>query len=175
MTEPPGIETPRRWYVAQSQPHKELYAADNLGRLGFETFTPRLARTVRHARKTRRVLRPLFPRYLFVSLDLARDRWRSACGAFGVAALIMDGERPKPVPRGVVETFAAAADGKGGFDFSQRLVVGEEVRFVAGPFADTVGHLVEMDAAGRVAVLLEIMGAARVVSAAAVNLLPARV
>lgn len=164
----------RRWYVAQSQPHKELYAAENLQHLGFETFTPRVARTVRHARRTQRVLRPLFPRYLFFSLDLARDRWRSARGAFGVAMLVMEGERPKPVPHGVVEALAAASDGQGGFDFSPALVPGDSVRFLAGPFADKVGCLVEMDEAGRVAVLLEIMGAARLVSAAADNLLPER-
>ncbi len=175
MTEEVLREGSRRWYVAQSQPHKELYAAENLERLGFETFTPRIARTVRHARKTQRVLRPLFPRYLFFTLDLDRDRWRSARGAFGVAMVIMQGDRPRPVPRGVVEALAAAADGRGGFDFRQRLALGEEVRFLAGPFADRIGRLVEMDEAGRVSVLLEIMGAARVISATADNLLPARI
>ena len=164
-----------RWYVAQSQPHKELYAAGNLERIGFETFTPQIARTVRHARMTRRVLRPLFPRYLFVSLDLGKARWRSALGTFGVSTLIMDVDRPKPAPHGVIETLVAAADGRGGFDFRQRLMVGEEVRFLAGPFADKIGRLVEMEEAERVAVLLEILGAPRVVSAAADNLLPARV
>ncbi len=169
-----GGDAGRRWYVAQSQPQKELFAAENLERIGFETFVPRIARTVRHARRVRRVLRPLFPRYLFFSLDLARDRWRSARGAYGVATLIMEGERPKPVPRGIVEALASAADGRGGFDFSRRLVRGEEVRFLSGPFADKIGRLVDMDETGRVAVLLEIMGAVRVVSAAADTLLPAR-
>lgn len=175
MTKGPKCELDRRWFVAQSYPHKEFYAAENLERLGFETFTPRVARMVRHARKTQRVLRPLFPRYLFFSLDLSRERWRSARGAFGVAMVIMEGDGPKPVPHGVVEALAAASDGRGGFEFSQRLVPGQQVRFIAGAFADKVGCLVEMDEAGRVAVLLEIMGAARVVSAAADNLLPARI
>jgi hypothetical protein len=55
----------------------------------------------------------------------------------------MDGERPRAVPAGVVEALIEAADGSGGFDFRDRLRAGETVRFLAGPFADRLGRLVE--------------------------------
>jgi transcription antitermination factor NusG len=59
---------------------------------------PKRVKTIRHARKLTNVTAPLFPGYIFVQLDLTRDRWRSVNGTFGIASLIMQGERPHAVP-----------------------------------------------------------------------------
>ncbi|MFP4360185.1 MAG: transcription termination/antitermination protein NusG [Alphaproteobacteria bacterium] len=163
-----------RWFVVRSAPRKELYAAQNLANQGFRPFLPRLERTVRHARRTRTVHAALFPRYLFVALDLERQRWRSIFGTFGVSGLVMDGERPRPVPAGVVEELAAAADAAGAIGFAHTLRVGDHVRFLKGPFAEMIGRLVEMDERGRVRVLLEILGGERVVAATPDALVPTR-
>lgn len=162
-----------RWHVVYSQPHKELYAARHLTAQGYQTFTPQLSRMVRHARKTQSVLRPLFARYIFISFDPAVDYWRPVLGTFGVTSMIMNGERPRPVPRGVVEALIAAYDGRGGYDFRHDMRPGDPVRFLGGAFAEQLGELVTLDDAGRVGVLLDILGARRVVSARVENLIPA--
>jgi transcription antitermination factor NusG len=164
-----------RWYVVQSQPHKEFYAARNLQNQGFRPFVPQIRKTVRHARRTRTVLAPLFPRYLFVSLDLSCDHWRSVRGTFGVACMVMDSDIPRPVPRGLVERFIAATHATKGVDFRDRLVLGQNVRFLEGPFAEKVGRLVSLNDAGRVAVLLEILGAERQIAVAPEVLMPVAV
>ena len=161
-----------RWYVVQSRPHKELYAATNLQNQAFRAFIPQISKTIRHARRTKTVLAPLFPRYLFVSLDLARDRWRSVRGTFGVSCLVMDGDRPRPVPRGLVEQLIATTNETDGVDFRERLALGQNVRFLTGPFADKIGRLVSLDDADRVAVLLEILGAEREIAVAPEVLMP---
>jgi len=168
----PVLGPGERWFVVQSQPKKELYAAAQLANQDFRPFVPRLRRTVRHARKTRTVLAALFPRYLFVALDLERDRWRSVLGTFGVTTMIMAGERPRPVPAGVVESLADVADASGAVDFASSLTPGQEVRFLDGPFAEQIGRITRLDERGRVAVLLEIMGGERAVTAHASSLLP---
>jgi transcription antitermination factor NusG len=71
----------------------------------------------------------------------------------------MAGEYPQPVPVGVVEAMIAATDGNGRQVFDTDLVIGSSVRVLAGPFADQLGRLSRLDDAGRVHVLLEIMGA----------------
>jgi transcriptional antiterminator RfaH len=161
-----------RWFVVQSQAKKESYAAAQLTNQGFRPFVPRVRKTVRHARKTRTALAALFPTYLFLALDLDRDRWRSVLGTFGVTTMIMAGERPRAVPHGVVEALADVVDGSGTLDFAERLAPGQEVRFLDGPFAEQIGRIARLDDKGRVAVLLEIMGAERVVGADAKRLLP---
>ncbi len=155
-----------RWYVVQSRPHKELYAATNLQNQDFRAFIPQISKTVRHSRRTKTVLAPLFPRYLFVALDLARDRWRSVRSTFGVSCLVMDGDRPRPAPQGLVEQLIAATNETTGVDFRERLALGQNVRFLTGPFADKIGRLVSLDDADRVAVLLEILGSEREIAVA---------
>ena len=67
-----------RWYVVQTQVNGELKAAQNLMRQGFEVYLPCYLKRRRHARKIDLVSKPLFPRYLFVAIDVATQRaWRS--------------------------------------------------------------------------------------------------
>lgn len=162
----------RRWYVVQTQPRKESFAGQNLDNQGFTSFLPRIRKTTRHARRTRTGLVPLFPRYLFVSLDLGQDRWRSVHGTFGVARMVTDGFWPAPVPHGLVEELIDAAERFGAIDLRESLTPGEKVRFLNGPFAETIGKLVQLDDAGRARVLLELLGSEREVSVAAESLAP---
>ena len=161
-----------RWFVVQSQPHKELLAARNLENQDYRVFLPRLKKTVRHARRSKTVHAALFPRYLFVALDIERDRWRSVLGTVGVVTMIMDSGGPKPVPGGVVETLCQAAASDGIVTFTDSLALGARVRFLDGPFAEQVGEVVRLDDKDRVAVLMELMGGERLVVARPSSLMP---
>lgn len=163
----------RRWFVVQTQPHKEVQAGVNLGNQGFQSFLPRIRKTVRHARRSRTALAPLFPRYLFVSLDLGRERWRSVNGTFGVSRLVSHGTWPAPVPHGLVEELMAITEQVGAIDLRNALTPGESVRFLSGPFAETIGRLVALNDTGRARVLLELLGSEREISVAAEILAPA--
>lgn len=145
-----------RWYLAWSLPHREAVAETHLRRQGFRSFLPRRLKAVRHARKLRNVNAPIFPRYLFVALNLERDRWRSVNSTKGIVKLFMAHDRPVPVPEGIVETLIQSTDQLGRLQFA--LERGQKVRLVAGPFAQSLGILDRLDDAGRVEVLLEIMG-----------------
>ena len=147
-----------RWFVARVLTHQENRAQFNLHRLGFRSFMPRLRRTVRHARKLRDTLNPLFPGYIFVIIDLSKHRWRSINGTFGVASLIMGGEQPMPVPPHVVEALVASCESHGVVRLDDGLEIGQKVRILSGPFAETLCRLARLDDRGRVHVLLEIMG-----------------
>jgi transcriptional antiterminator RfaH len=149
----------RRWYVVYTLPHRESLALEHLERQNFHCFLPRHLKTIRHARKLRTNLSPLFPRYLFASLDLDVDRWKSVNGTVGVVRLIMAHERPLAVPEGVVESLITATGKMGDVQFEDLLKVGQTVRVNAGPFTDIIGTLDRLDDRGRVEVLLHIMNA----------------
>ena len=57
----------------------------------------------------------------------------------------------------------------------ETLGLGDRVRVLSGPFADLVGELTRIDGAGRVTVLLQLLGGEVPVSIARAALLPARV
>ena len=147
-----------RWFVARVLAHQENRAQLNLHRLGFRSFMPRLRRTVRHARKLRDTLQPLFPGYIFVVIDLSKHRWRSINGTFGVASLIMGADQPMPVPPHVIEALVASCESRGVVRVDDSLEIGQKVRILSGPFAETLCRLAHLDDRGRVRVLLEIMG-----------------
>jgi transcriptional antiterminator RfaH len=147
-----------RWYAVHTLPHKEDLAEINLNRQGFATFTPRAVKSVRHARQFRMKEQAFFPRYLFITLDLQRQMWRSVNGTLGVAVLVTSGGRPAPMPKGIVERFIELSGDRGIMNFGPKLKVGDKVEILSGPFASLIGTLESLDAAGRVRVLLELLG-----------------
>jgi transcription elongation factor/antiterminator RfaH len=147
-----------RWYVAHTLPQHELKAAQQLANQGFRAFVPRYWKNRRHARRVETISAALFPRYIFVILDLTKDRWRSINGTIGVDRLLTYGGLPQPVPHGVLESLIAGADPQGNVQFHFNLKEGQAIRVIAGPFADLVGQLERLDDNGRVRVLLELMG-----------------
>jgi transcription elongation factor/antiterminator RfaH len=146
------------WYAVHAQPHREARAQVQLANQGFVTYLPKRLKTVRHARKLATINAPFFPRYLFVSLDLSIHPWRRVNNTFGVSTLVMAGDRPHPVPHGVVEAMIASTKENGILSFEQTLQVGGTVRLLAGPFAEQLGTLERLDDNGRVRVLLNILG-----------------
>jgi transcriptional antiterminator RfaH len=149
-----------RWYVVHTQPQNEARAEINLRRQGFATYLPRYQRTRRHARKTETVARPLFPRYLFVGLDLARDRWRAIQSTFGVSNLVLAGESPLAVPDSLVDQIRARESGDGfvALGLPAGVGPGSRVRLIDGIFADSRGVLERIADDHRVAILLELLG-----------------
>ena len=147
----------RKWYAVHTKPHKEAVAEQNLRNQSFEVFLPKIERTIRHARKFQTVKRPLFPRYLFVSLDLQHDPWRSVNGTRGVAHLIMMGERPQVAPDQLIDMLRGSIEGDV-INFASVLKLGAKSRVMSGPFSEFIGELKEIDASGRVLLLLDIMG-----------------
>jgi transcriptional antiterminator RfaH len=166
------LDAGERWFAVYCLPFGENRAQGNLENQGLRTFLPKRHKTVRHARRMTRVEAPFFPRYLFVVLDLARDQWRSVNGTFGVARLVMSGDRPEPVPRGVVEALVASADARGILRLTEGLREGSPVRLLAGPFAEQLAILEHLDDSGRVRVLVDILGRPVSISTTARDLLP---
>lgn len=150
----------RRWYVVSTQPRAEFKALANLRNQGYRAYLPRYLKWRSHARRREQVPAPLFPRYLFVALDVTRDRWRSIRSTMGVCDLVAVGDRPAPVPPGVVEEILAQEDSRGYVTISRRTPFhkGAPLRVVDGAFADCVGLFEYEDDDERVIVLLELLG-----------------
>jgi transcriptional antiterminator RfaH len=150
----------RRWYVLHTQSNGETRAAVNLRRQGFNAYLPMFKRLRRHARKTESVSRPLFPRYMFVELDLCLERWRSIYSTFGVSHLLTAGEDPVPVPAGVVDEIRAreGSDGFVALGLPPDIGPGSPVRLIDGIFAEAKGVLDRIADQYRVSVLLQLLG-----------------
>lgn len=149
-----------RWYVVQTQANGEAKAAQNLLRQGFDIYLPRYLKRRRHARKVDFAVKPLFPRYLFVAIDIATQRWRSIQSTQGVSHLVCNGDEPAALPNGVLAALRAREDDRGfvRMDAKPVFAPGDKVRVLAGAFTDNAGLF---DGAGdhdRVSILLNMLG-----------------
>jgi len=154
MPSPPIV-----WHVAHTRAHQEARAAAELAKQGFEVFLPCYVKQVRHARRAADIAAPLFPRYVFVGFG-QEARWRAINGTIGVVRLIMSGDSPTRVARGVVEGLVALRDENGYVPLPRRNAPrpGETVRIVSGSLADTLGLFEEVRDRDRVAILLDLLG-----------------
>jgi transcriptional antiterminator RfaH len=147
------------WYVVRTQPRAEQRAAQQLRQQGFEVYLPRYQKRRRHARRVDMVAAPLFPRYLFVSLDLEHQRWRAVQSTIGVSHLVCNGDEPAPLSSAVVQEIRSREDARGFVSLAiPRFAQGEKVRVTDGAFSTCVGMFEEMADQNRVSILLDLLG-----------------
>jgi len=147
-----------KWFAVQTSPNREKLASFHLRNQAFLTFLPVRRVTRRHARRIDTVLRPFFPGYLFISLNIDVQRWRSVNGTVGVARLIAHGEVPTAIPTGIIEALLDSCGVDGTVRWRPDLCLGDSVKVIEGPLTGFVGQVERLDDAGRVRVLLEVMG-----------------
>lgn len=149
------------WCVAHTQPLKELVAQQHLLDQGYEVYMPRFKKICRHAREVKEKLVPLFPRYIFVGMDLDSARWRSVNGTRGVSHLLMSNTlNPAKVPTRIIDDLRTQEIGDGIVSVASlvNFVKDEKVRIVEGVFKGQVAMFESMDDKSRVQLLLTFMG-----------------
>lgn len=161
----PGVQ----WYCARTGLNAEDLADASLRELGFVVFLPRELRLGRRRNGVAAPSRmlPLFPRYLFVQLDLQQAGWRAVYSARGIDWLFCSApERPMPVPQAAIDLVLAQCAPNGViYPPSPRVPYapiprGAKVQILDGPFAGFVG-VCQLSHAKRVALLVEMFGGQR--------------
>ena len=149
-----------RWYVVQTQTNAETKASVHLARQGFATYMPRYVKRRRHARRVDIIAAPLFPRYLFVKIDMSVQRWRSIYSTVGVSRLVSNGDRPAPVPEHVISVLKGRENTSGLIQLDDRpkFSVGDKIRVLEGAFYDCLGIYDGMSDRDRIGILLELLG-----------------
>ena len=132
----------------------------NLQKQGFEPYLPRYRKQCRHARRVYSVMAPLFPRYLFVRMDPASQRWRAINGTIGVSYLLSEGPDPVPIPDAVIDAIRARED-EGIVNVAPpAFAKGQKLYVTDGPLAEVEGLFECIDDQQRVVLLLDFMGRA---------------
>ena len=146
------------WFLAQFKPNSHNIAERNLTRQGFRTFLPMQEETKRARGKFITQMRPLFPGYLFVALDMLQGGWRAVNSTYGLTRLVSLGKEPTPVPLDLVSQLMLRCDREGKLLPPKLLKPGDQVTLTKGPFADFVAKVESIAPERRVWVLMEIMG-----------------
>lgn len=149
-------ETSHSWIVVNTHPHKEATAITQLGNQGFATYCPLVRKQVRHARKTRTVLRALFPGYVFVD-TFGENSWRPVLSTVGVRSLVRSGEQPSLLDPRFIDALRARESEGVIVAPASPYAAGQKIRIAEGPFDGTVATIIALDEKDRLVVLMDIL------------------
>src|SRR6266849_93776 len=79
------------WYLVRSKPRAELTACSQLGRQGYRAYFPQLLVPARVRGRQATGIEPLFPRYLFLSLEIGRQSLVPVRSTVGVSDIVRFG------------------------------------------------------------------------------------
>ena len=149
-----------KWFAVNTKPYAEFKVITHLSRQNFKTFMPKFLVTRRHARKIEKVLRPFFPSYLFVTLDVSKDSFRAINNTRGVNCILSAGDIPSPIPESIINDLINLNDENGLITKLGKIEynVGQEVKLNDGPFFGHIGKFMGMKDDQRVSVLLNFLG-----------------
>lgn len=147
-----------KWYLLQFKPNSHRTAERNLCRQGFKTFLPMLEMTSRDRLKFTNSLKPLFPGYMFVNVELNTDPWRKINSTIGVSRLLYNDGKPQALPNELILGLRSRCDSSGLLMTFKAPVEGDSVRILKGAFADFIATVETIDNNKRIWVMMELMG-----------------
>jgi transcriptional antiterminator RfaH len=169
-----GSEVSTSWYAVQAKRNAERRVVHRLALKSILSFLPLIEVVRRYAE--RRVVRvePLFPGYLFAQMDaLDRDPsgWDALRLAPGVRRILGTEEAPVPVPEDVIASIQARVRDLGFIRPGPQFTRGSMVSFRHGLLSGLEAIFeMPMSRAGRVRVLLELLGQPRVLEVDEIDL-----
>jgi transcriptional antiterminator RfaH len=147
------------WYVIHTKPRQERRALVNLEQQGYACYLPMIALEKLSRAHLSLVEEPLFPRYLFISLDHGRQgqSWAPIRSTIGVSGLVTFGSSPAKIDPALIDLLRQQeADLKSTperlFQKGERLLVSD------GAFAGLEAVYQMPGGDNRAMVLIEIMG-----------------
>lgn len=150
---------PPDWYVIHTKPRQERRALTNLEQQGYECYLPMLNREKLSRANLNVAEEPLFPRYLFISLDASRygQNWAPIRSTWGVTGLVTFGSTPAKIDATLIEFLHKQQDCLRVepvrlFHKGERLLVSE------GPFIGLEAIYQMPSGENRAMVLIELMG-----------------
>jgi transcriptional antiterminator RfaH len=148
------------WYAVHTKTRQEVTADQNLQRQDFETYFPTVLLRKRKRDKWVQVVEPLFPRYLFIRVDVGQTSLAPVRSTLGVTDLVRFGRRLLPVPDVVLSYLKSLED-----PFTQQHHAdhwphrpGDAVDILGGPFAGLTGVFQAVGADDRATLLIELLG-----------------
>jgi transcriptional antiterminator NusG len=168
--QPSPFDRPGEWFVVHTYAGYENKVKSNLAsRVRSMNMEERIFEVVipmedviefKAGRKTV-VPKKVFPGYLLVRMYLDDDSWRVVRDTPGVTGFVGGGAKPTPLSRREVETILGVKEAGVEKKARPRLEfdIGEQVRVVAGPFADFNGAISEINVdQSKLKVLVNIFG-----------------
>lgn len=146
------------WYAVHTKARQEEVALLNLERQGYECYLPRLKSEKLIRRKLVEVEAPLFPRYLFIHLDISSSgkSWSPIRSTIGVSRLVCFGTQPAKVDPQLVQFLKTQETARAGHT-ETLFKPGDKLIITEGPFSGLEAVFEMSDSEQRAMVLIEFL------------------
>jgi transcriptional antiterminator RfaH len=149
---------PKEWFVLQYKANSYHQAVKNLKHQGFETFLPLHNNTSQKKSRFVKTIKPLFPGYMFISLDKTKSNWHKINNTYGVSRLVTFNSTLRPIPSTFVDILKKRYDLSGKLLSLKKFTKGDQVKVVNGPFTDFIAIVETYGEDQRIWVLMDILG-----------------
>ncbi len=149
------------WFAVVTKPRQEQIAMENLLRQGFECFLPMAQNPYqRRSNNHKRIIEPLFPRYLFLRAIASSQNLAPVRSTLGVVSMVRFGTELAAVPEPVIDNIKNRMEPDTGLIRIEPLPVkpGDKVRVFDGPLAGINGIVAERNSENRALILMELLG-----------------
>jgi transcription antitermination factor NusG len=151
-------------FVIRTQQRREMWAAENVARLGRTYYLPTVLETKRvtshGVRRKEYQVKPLFPAYLFVQAD--EGQWHELLRAFGVAGVIPGANGQPAIIKAAALARIRALEQNGVVVLPKEILPGfqpnQSVRVMRGAYSGFTGLVQGMASKQRAMVLIDYMG-----------------
>ena len=146
------------WVLIYTKARQEIKANENLRRQGFKTFLPLIAPTNKNSEFNSPV--PVFPRYLFLQINLGLDNWTSIKSSYGVSNIVMFSEKFTSIPNNIIELIRDKLNEAGIYKEDVSIVdyqKGDPVSIKEGRFAGIDAIFLSKKSKDRVRILLKLL------------------
>jgi transcriptional antiterminator RfaH len=158
----------RQWRAVLCRPRQERKAEAHLENQGFEVFLPRMRARVRCRGQWISRIEPLFPRYLFISLEAFADDWSTIRSTRGVIGLVRFGNEFPTIDDRIIRELRARHSEYGVIDMSEAMDIkaNDTVEITSGAMAGLRAVFRARNGEERVTVLLKLLNNEREVELA---------
>jgi transcription antitermination factor NusG len=153
------------WYAIYTRHQHEKTVAQILTGKGFNTFLPLYATTHNWKDRTKALMLPLFPCYVFLKGGI--ERRLQIITTPGIYGLVSSAGQPAAIPDTEIEAIRRVVDSGTRVEIHPFLKCGSWVRVKCGPLAGIEGILVRKKNVSRLVLNVEILGTAAAIEVAA--------
>ena len=149
----------KHWFVVHTKPRQEYIATENLRCQGFITYCPETIQSKRRRNRWQKVIEPLFPRYLFVQLNVGKDNFSPIRSTLGIIGLVRFGNQPAEMPELIIKAIQHQEQAMKNLSSEHPTwQKGDVLEILDGPFTGLKGIFQKKNSIERVVLLLDILG-----------------
>ena len=148
----------KSWIVARNKPNQDKIALINLERQNFELFQPTFKTISRVQNKFKEIIKPVFPGYIFIAINLEENNWHKINNTRGISRIIVFENKIPFICSKLIEQLRYRFSLNNAPKAADPFEIGMNAEITNGPFAELIGKIQEIDADQRIWILLDILG-----------------